>query len=344
MTGNIAVFVTDQRQKNLAEYLPGKKVLLDWHNTQKKGAVEELVENCGYFIFPTPVSKLNRYPKLEDMLKYELINEKHEDKTVIGGAFTDKWIEYLQQHKISYFDLMKDENVVQKNAHITAEATVAEILKYSAYSIYGQKIIVCGYGRCGKSVADLLAAMGAKVTILARSAKARQMARGNGHEAVDFSYGPEEVYGARTIVNTVPAQVIREPMIQEMHKDTVIIDIASRPGGVDLVAAERQEIKSSGSIGTAGNLYDEKQCESIRGCSYKSDAVAAVQRWGKNMDLSNCNIGYGITGSFCTFTKTRKQIVRLKEMGANVIPIFSYQAQSCDTRFGSAKRVCRRNL
>ena len=78
--------MTDQRQKNLAEYLPGKKVLLDWHNTQKKGAVEELVENCGYFIFPTPVSKLNRYPKLEDMLKYELINEKHEDKTVIGGG------------------------------------------------------------------------------------------------------------------------------------------------------------------------------------------------------------------------------------------------------------------
>ncbi len=55
------------------------------------------------------------------------------------------------------------------------------------------------------------------------------------------------------------------------------------------------------------------------------------------MDFSNCNIGYGITGSFCTFAKTKKEIVRLTEMGANVIPIFSYQAQSCDTRFGSAK-------
>lgn len=55
------------------------------------------------------------------------------------------------------------------------------------------------------------------------------------------------------------------------------------------------------------------------------------------MDFSNCNIGYGITGSFCTFAKTRKEVVRLTEMGANVIPIFSYQAQSCDTRFGSAK-------
>lgn len=55
------------------------------------------------------------------------------------------------------------------------------------------------------------------------------------------------------------------------------------------------------------------------------------------MDFSNCNIGYGITGSFCTFAKTRGEVIRLTGMGANVIPIFSYQAQSCDTCFGSAK-------
>jgi dipicolinate synthase subunit B len=55
------------------------------------------------------------------------------------------------------------------------------------------------------------------------------------------------------------------------------------------------------------------------------------------MDLSNYNIGFGITGSFCTFAKARKEVARLKEMGANVIPIFSFHAQSCDTRFGSAK-------
>lgn len=55
------------------------------------------------------------------------------------------------------------------------------------------------------------------------------------------------------------------------------------------------------------------------------------------MDLSNFNIGYGITGSFCTFAKARQEVTELTEMGANVIPIFSYQAQSCDTRFGNAK-------
>lgn len=262
MTGNIAIFVTDQRQKNLAGYLPGTKVLLDWHNVQDQTRAEDFVKNSRYLIFPTPVSRLNRHPKIEDMLKHELITETNETKTVIGGVFTDKWIQYLQMNEITYFDLMKEETVAQKNACITAEATVAEILKYSDYSICGQKIIVCGYGRCGKCVADLLAVMGAKVTVLARSAKARRAARCDGHEAVDFSYGPEEVYGAHTIVNTVPAQVIREPMIQEMHRDTVIIDIASRPGGVDLVAAERREIKVVAALGLPG-LYTTKSSAKV---------------------------------------------------------------------------------
>lgn len=262
MTGNIAIFVTDQRQKNLAGYLPGTKVLLDWHNVQDQTRAEDFVKNSRYLIFPTPVSRLNRHPKIEDILKHELITETNNDKTVIGGAFTDKWTQYLQMHEITYFDLMKEEKVAQKNAYITAEATVAEILKYSDYSICGQKIIVCGYGRCGKCVADLLAVMGAKVTVLARSAKARRAARCDGHEAVDFSYGPEEVYGAHTIVNTVPAQVIREPMIQEMHRDTVIIDIASRPGGVDLVAAERREIKVVAALGLPG-LYTTKSSAKV---------------------------------------------------------------------------------
>ncbi len=55
------------------------------------------------------------------------------------------------------------------------------------------------------------------------------------------------------------------------------------------------------------------------------------------MDFSNYHIGYGITGSFCTFTKTRREVIRLKEMGAQITPIFSYNTQKCDTRFGSAK-------
>ena len=49
------------------------------------------------------------------------------------------------------------------------------------------------------------------------------------------------------------------------------------------------------------------------------------------MDFSKCNIGLGITGSFCMFSRARKEIERLTELGANVIPIFSFNAQTCDT-------------
>jgi len=55
------------------------------------------------------------------------------------------------------------------------------------------------------------------------------------------------------------------------------------------------------------------------------------------MDFSNYHIGYGITGSFCTFAQSRKAVIKLKEMGAEITPIFSYQTQTTDTRFGSAK-------
>ena len=55
------------------------------------------------------------------------------------------------------------------------------------------------------------------------------------------------------------------------------------------------------------------------------------------MDFSNYHIGYGITGSFCTFAQTRKAVQKLKDMGARITPIFSYAAQNTDTRFGSAK-------
>ena len=55
------------------------------------------------------------------------------------------------------------------------------------------------------------------------------------------------------------------------------------------------------------------------------------------MDLSSYTIGYGITSSFCTFEKTKIAVGELVKLGAAVVPIFSYNVQSMDTRFGGAK-------
>lgn len=55
------------------------------------------------------------------------------------------------------------------------------------------------------------------------------------------------------------------------------------------------------------------------------------------MEIKNKNIGFVLTGSFCTFSKTIPYIEKLVNLGANVIPIMSKNAYSLDTKFGDAK-------
>jgi len=262
MAGNIVVFVADQRQENLAEYLPGKVRPIDWRRGFENKEALAILEGSSCLVLPTPVTKIERNHDVNKLLKEELTSEKAGSWIAFGGVFSPEWKQRFEDAGVEYWDLMADASVVHRNAYITAEATVAEILKYSAYSIRGQKIIVCGYGKCGREIANLLAQIGAKVTVLARSVEARRLARTEGHEAVDFSYGPDEAYGARTIVNTVPAMVIREPIIREMHPDAVIIDIASRPGGTDLMAAETYGIKVVAALGLPG-IYTTKSSAKV---------------------------------------------------------------------------------
>lgn len=53
--------------------------------------------------------------------------------------------------------------------------------------------------------------------------------------------------------------------------------------------------------------------------------------------LSECRIGFGITGSFCTFDKILPQIEFLKNKGADITPVFSFNTQNMDTRFFDSK-------
>ena len=54
------------------------------------------------------------------------------------------------------------------------------------------------------------------------------------------------------------------------------------------------------------------------------------------MKLKNVSVGIAVTGSFCTYKTLFEQLELLIKEGADVYPIFSYHAQSLDTRFGRA--------
>jgi dipicolinate synthase subunit B len=55
------------------------------------------------------------------------------------------------------------------------------------------------------------------------------------------------------------------------------------------------------------------------------------------MTLNGLNIGFGITGSFCTHSKILSELENIVVNGANVYPIISYSVDQTDTRFGTAK-------
>ncbi|WP_310604368.1 dipicolinate synthase subunit B [Anaerosporobacter sp.] len=54
------------------------------------------------------------------------------------------------------------------------------------------------------------------------------------------------------------------------------------------------------------------------------------------MTLSGHNIGVAFTGSFCTNARVLEAVKEIVAAGANVKPIFSYNAQTIDCRFGKA--------
>ena len=55
------------------------------------------------------------------------------------------------------------------------------------------------------------------------------------------------------------------------------------------------------------------------------------------MDLKDKKIGFTLTGSFCTFQKVIPKMKEIKRLGAEIIPIMSFNSYNLDTKFGKAK-------
>lgn len=54
------------------------------------------------------------------------------------------------------------------------------------------------------------------------------------------------------------------------------------------------------------------------------------------MELKGKTVGFGVTGSHCTYEEIYPEVTRLVELGATVVPVFSNAVLTTDTRFGEA--------
>lgn len=181
---------------------------------------------------------------------------------VYGCNFPEELVEACDGRGIHFIDYMKVEGVASRNAIATAEGAIAEALKEGCVSIHESKSLVVGYGCCGEVLAEKLISMKAHVTVLERKSGKRARARAYGCRAVSFEKAADTMREYDFVFNTVPAPVVTEDFLKEMKPDVTIIDIASKPGGVDFEYCRKNKINANLCLGLPGK-YAPKSAAKI---------------------------------------------------------------------------------
>lgn len=65
------------------------------------------------------------------------------------------------------------------------------------------------------------------------------------------------------IFNTIPTKILDEKRLNLLNKKTLIIDLASKPGGIDFEAAKNLEIKTIWALALPGKVAPETSAEYI---------------------------------------------------------------------------------
>lgn len=147
--------------------------------------------------------------------------------------------------------------LIQLNAVPTAEGCIQLLMEQLPCTLWDTAVLVLGYGRCGRATAQRLAALGARAWVAARSPEALAQARTEGLRAFPLEELSRQLFRFRAVVNTVPAMVLPEPLLAGLEKNALVVDLASRPGGVDFAAAKRLGIRAVQALGLPGRCAPE---------------------------------------------------------------------------------------
>lgn len=156
-----------------------------------------------------------------------------------GGMIDPVTAALAQERGLTIYDYFAREELVIANAVPTAEGCVQLAMEHLPITIHGARALVIGYGRVGRATAQRLGALGAKVTVAARRYEQLAWAQAAGFGTEHIGQLAGWLCGYDLVVNTVPAQVLGERELADLRSDCLIIDLASKPGGVDFEAARR---------------------------------------------------------------------------------------------------------
>lgn len=160
-------------------------------------------------------------------------------------------------------NLWSDEALLIENAYLTAEGAMSSAMRAGSRCLRGLPCVVIGWGRIGSALTRLLLAMGASVTVISRDVDHREQAATAGAEAVAPEEMSDTLAHAGVIFSTPPARVLNEAHLSRLGPDTMVIDLASAPYGVDLEAAWRLGLRAWREPGLPGRYCPESAARAL---------------------------------------------------------------------------------
>lgn len=131
-----------------------------------------------------------------------------------------------------HVDLTRNTDLYDRNLVPTAEGVIQILLNQIDFTLAGSPVLVAGYGKVGKTVARLLAALDAQVSIYSPT-PLKQNELSASHTSVSLA----DLSPFRIVVNTIPAVVFDARNLSTLPKEALLLDVASFPGGVDATLA-----------------------------------------------------------------------------------------------------------
>jgi len=154
-----------------------------------------------------------------------------------GGRVDGETRSLAQTRGLFIRDYFEREELAVANAVPTAEGAVQLAMEHLPITIHGARVLVIGFGRVGRITAQRFAALGAKVSVAARRYDQLAWAQTMGFGGEHLNHLAGWLCGYDLVVNTVPSQILGRKELEDLKEDALILDLASRPGGVDLRAA-----------------------------------------------------------------------------------------------------------
>lgn len=236
-------------------------------------SLDSALANADIVVLPLPVSAdgktLNMpFMKNEQISLSQVVNATPKGRLVIGGRIPEDMERAYSEKGIQVIDYFKSEAFQIENAYTTSEAALSIAMNNLKRNIRGGRFAITGYGRIARTLTELLIKLGGQVCVLARKESDLAWARLVGATARRISSEAIEMLseGFDVIFNTVPAWLFFEDFLAAVDKRTLIIDLASSPGGVDVSAAKKLSSRVLWASSLPGKYAPESAGELIANC------------------------------------------------------------------------------